>query len=201
MNDLLSSTDFDLESNRLDQLASQQAWGMDNQLHVRFSKHAELNSFETKKQGRKIFVEHVYITILAPANRLNEIHCRATDEHRARFSKQFRAFLDNAEVLQVGTPLGELPSISASQVLELKHLKMDTVEQLAGMADTVAQLLGTGGIELKRRAQTYLDSRQNSEVQADRIRTLEEQLALLMAERAVAIKAESEIRVIEHTEK
>ena len=198
MNDLLSASDFDFESNRLGALASQQAWGMDNQLHVRFTKHAELNSFETQKQSRKIFVEHVYITILAPANRLNEIHRRANEEDRARFARQFRAFLDNSEVLQVGTPLSELPLIAASQVLELKHLKMETIEQLAGMADTVAQMLGTGGLDLKRRGQAYLDSRQNSIAQSDRIRSLEEQLKLLLEERAVTTKVKDEVRVIEH---
>lgn len=157
----LTYTDFDFELDRIGDMAKQQAHSLDAQLKVQFYKHAELNSFASRPveeggQGRKIFVEKVYVRILMPANRLNIVEREATAIDRQRFARQFHQFLAGEEQLSSGTPLSELPTISASQVLELKALKVDTVEQLANMPDNVIQLLGVGGAELKRRASTYL---------------------------------------------
>ncbi len=181
-------TDFDFEEDRLTELSKQQAHSMDSQLHVTFYKHAELNSFESRPtelggKGRKIFDEHVYIRILIPANRLNVIERRATLEDKQRFARQWAAYVIGAEQLASGTPLDQLPSISASQVLELKHLKVDTIEQLAGVPDTVAQLMGTGGSDLKRRAQLFLARADNGEALASKVNDLERQLRELLEER------------------
>lgn len=172
----ISSTDFDFEEERMQEMAKGQNQKLDSQLHVQFYKHAELNSFETQKQGRKIFAEHVYVRILMPANRLNVIERKATEEDRARFRRQFVAFVEKGETLQMGTPLEQLTTITPAQVLELKHLKVDTVEQLAGMADSTAQLLGTGGTELKQRAQRFLDRTGDSESLSAEVRSLRAQL-------------------------
>jgi hypothetical protein len=149
-------SDFDFELDRVNELAKQQAHSLDNQLHVQFFKHAELNSARTKAEGRKIFEEFVYIRILIPANRLNIIERRVTEDDKTRFARQYTAFLQGAEQLSSGTPLDQIPGLTAAQVLELRALKVDTVEQLAGMADSTAQLLGTGGPDLKRRASLFL---------------------------------------------
>lgn len=189
MSDNVSFTDFDFEADRMHEMAAGQGHKLDAQLHVQFYKHAELDSFQTQAQGRKIFNEHVYVRILMPANRLNVIERRATDEDRARFRKQFIAFVQGGEQLASGTPLSELPTISAAQVLELKALKVDTIEQLAGMADTTAQLLGTGGPELKARAVRYLDRAANAEELSSEVRELKAQLAELMAAQKAAAAA------------
>jgi hypothetical protein len=189
VSDNVTFTDFDFEADRMHEMAAGQGHKLDAQLHVQFYKHAELDSFQTQAQGRKIFNEHVYIRILAPANRLNVIERRATDEDRARFRNQFVAFVRGGEQLATGTPLTELPTISAAQVLELKALKVDTIEQLAGMADTTAQLLGTGGVELKARATRYLDRAANAEELSAEVRELKVQLAKLLATQKAAALA------------
>lgn len=196
MSELISSSDFDFEADRLNALSSQQAQSLDSQLYVQFYRHAELNSFQTREQGRKIFDECVYVRILIPANRLNIIERRATDEDKLRFSRQYGQFLDKGETLQVGTPLSELPGMSAAQVLEMRHLKVETVEQLAGIPDTTAQLLGIGGQELKQRAQKFLDRHANSEHLSEEVRELRSQLAVLMAERGAKVsEADTSVKV------
>lgn len=190
----MSSTDFDFEEDKMKQMADGKSQSLDAQLHVTFYKHAELNSFATKEQGRKIFDEHVYVRILMPANRLNVIERRATDDDRARFRPQFVAFVRTGEVLQLGTPIDQLPTISTSQALELKALKVDTVEQLAGMADTTVQLLGTGGQELKQRAIKYLTRAASNEELATQVSVLQQQLNQLLAERAEQAPAGAEIK-------
>lgn len=176
MADDISSTDFDFEVGRLDDLVSQQAWKLDHQLHVQFYKHAELDSFASEKAGRKIFVEKVYVRILTPANRLNVIEREATPDDRQRFRNKFVAFVERGEQLVNGSPLGELPTISQAQVMELRALKIDTIEQLAGLPDTTAQLLGTGGQELKQRAIRYLDQRGDNATLSEANRALGERV-------------------------
>jgi hypothetical protein len=184
MSDEMSATDFDFEANRLEQLSSQQTHGLDSQLHVQFYRHAELNSHKTREAGRKIFEECVYIRILSPANRLLIIERRVTDDDKLRFAKQYGRFLDQGESLQVGTPLSEFPGLSPAQVLEMRHLKVETVEQLAGIPDTTAQLLGTGGQDLKQRAIKFLDRSRSNEELSETVRELRTQLDRLLAERS-----------------
>lgn len=178
-----SITDFELEADRLGDLATQQTFRLDNQLHVQFYKHAELNSYRTREEGRKIFDEFVYVRIMAPANRLNVIERRASPEDIKRFAKQYAAFERGEEQLASGTPLSELTSLTSAQVAELKSLRVDTVEQLAKLSDNTAQVLGTGGPELKLRAQRFLARQTNADEQISRIAELEKQLAELLAER------------------
>lgn len=189
----LSFTDFEFEGDRMAEVAKGQLHKLDAALHVQFYKHAELNTFksgpiEKGGEGRKVFDEHVYIRILMPANRLNIVERRATEEDRARFRAQFLKFVQTGENLVSGTPLNQLPGISPSQVLELNALKVTTVEQLAMMPDSTMQLLGTGGQTQKQAAIKYLDrtanavelSAKNRELSAE-LQELRAQLDQLMA--------------------
>lgn len=181
MDDLLSASDFELEAERLLDLATAPARKLDTQLNVQFYKHAELNSAKSHAEGRKIFDEHVYVRIMAPANRLNVIERRATEDDKTRFARQYSAFLSGLEQLASGTPLSELPTLTAAQVLELRALKVQTVEQLATIPDSTVGILGVGGQELKQRAIRYLDSRADVTKLSDENRALREQLAAVMA--------------------
>ena len=189
--DAISFTDFELEEARAIEMATQPARKLDHQLNVQFYKHAELNAFESRKQNRKIFDDHIYIRIMAPANRLMMIERRASDEDKLRFSTQYSRFFKGQTQLSSGTPLSELHTITAAQVMELKALNVETIEQLAGIPDTTAQLMGVGGLEIKRRAQRFMDLSTDKTVQGEKIRSLETQLAELLAERAATQAAQA----------
>ena len=191
----MSFTDFEFEEEKLRELTKKGANALDHQLKVQFYKHAEQDAFRSKEEGRKVFNEYVYIRILMPANRLSEIERRATEEDKLRFPRQYAAFLAGAEQLSSGTPLKELPTISPVQVMELKALKVDTIEQLAGMPDHTAQVLGTGGLDLKKRAQVYLARFTANDVLATQVQELQAQLNALMAERAAQTTAAPEVKV------
>jgi hypothetical protein len=182
----ISFTDFELEEARAIELATQPSRKLDNQLNVQFYKHAELNAFKSREQNRKIFDDHTYIRIMAPANRLMMIERRATDDDKLRFPNQYNRFFKGQTQLSSGTPLSELHTITAAQVMELKALNVETIEQLAGIPDTTAQLMGMGGLEIKRRAQRFMDLSTDKTVQGEKIRNLEAQLAELLAERQAA---------------
>lgn len=187
--DTLATTDFDLERERLDDLATQNAWKLDNQLRVRFYKRAELNTARTQAEGRKIYDEHVYIEILTPANRLNVIDRRVTEEDRKRFAVQFRRFLETGEQLVSGTPLNELAGVTQGQIAEFKALKVDTIEQLANMPDTVVQLLGIDGPRMKQQAQRFLEQRTSNAALSEQLTALRAELETL---RAQSLKTDEE---------
>lgn len=175
----ISATDFIFEEQELHKLARNGARALDSQLHVQFYRHAELNSFRSTAEGRKIFEDHVYIRIMAPANRQNVIERRATDEDKERFPLHYTQFIQGQEQLAIGTPLAELYGLTPSQVLELKALKVETVEQLAGLPDTTVQLLGIGGQELKRRAAAWLARASGTDALAAQNVQLQKELAEL----------------------
>lgn len=188
----ISVTDFIFEEQELHKLARNGARALDNQLHVQFYKHAELNSFRSQAEGRKIFEDHVYIRIIAPANRQSVIERRATDEDKERFPIHYSRFLQGQEQLAIGTPLAELYGLTPSQVLELKALKVETVEQLANLPDTTVQLLGIGGQELKRRASAWLARASGTDALAAQNVQLQAEVAelkKLIQERLLAEKA------------
>lgn len=190
-NSAISFTDFELEESRAIELATLPSRKQDNQLNVQFYKHAELNAAESRKQGRKIFDDYVYVRIIAPADRLKVIERRASEEDKQRFAPQYRKFFQGQAQLSSGTPLSELSTITPSQVLELQALHVETVEQLAGMPDTTAQLMGMGGLELKRRAQKFLDLAADKTTQGEQIRELQAKLDALLKERQVQAEAEA----------
>ncbi len=177
----LTSTDFEFEMGELTRLANQDAYKLDDQLHVQFYRHAEQNAFRSREEGRKIFEEKVYIRIMSPADRLSVVERAASDQDKLRFSRQYEAFMAGLEQLSVGTPVSEMGGISPAQVLELRALKVDTVEQLAGMPDTTVQLLGIGGQELKRRASSFLARTQGADALAAQNVDLQKQVSELQA--------------------
>lgn len=177
-------SDFDFEMERVRDLAMEPAHKLDHTLHVRFYKHAELNSFKSQKAGRKMFEDKVYVRIQSPANRLNIIERAASDEDKLRFARQYQLFLQGAEQMTQGTPVGELPGITPARALELKALKVETVEQLADLADNTVNLLGTGGQQIKQQARRYLDRLANSEALSDQVRAQDAKITELMRQLA-----------------
>jgi uncharacterized protein YigA (DUF484 family) len=97
--------------------------------------------------------------------------------------------MEKGETLQFGTPLDQLPTITASQVLELRALKIETVEQLSNMPDNTVQLLGTGGQELKQRAIRFLDRAASNEQLSEQVRALQRELVELRQKSDLAAAA------------
>ena len=146
--------------------------GEDRELYVEFSTEPVYQGAESIKSGRPIYKETPFITILFPGDKTKKIHrpVNMTPEESApnapdpeRFPKQWAAYRANASQIPDGTPLEQWPPVNRSQVLELKHMSVHTVEQLAGMSDVGVQSLGPGGLELRRLAQSWLKQAQGGE--------------------------------------
>ena len=128
----------------------------DDLLAVKFSWHAKKNQTESDKQGRPIFKDVAYVTIMSPGNKDSIVKRPATEMDIARFAKHYKLFMDREDQSKIeGVPLSEWPCMTRSMVEELKYYNIQTVEQLAGVSDSNAQ--GIMGIAaLKQKAADYL---------------------------------------------
>jgi uncharacterized coiled-coil protein SlyX len=106
------------------------------------------------------------------------------------FYEHYKAFKEGLARAQSGTPVEELPFLTAAKRAELKALNIHTAEALAQLEGTPLTRLGMGGREMKNQAQAYLDrakegamdaklAAQNARLQ-DEIEKMREQLANVM---------------------
>lgn len=128
----------------------------DRKLFVVFHKGFVMNEAKSLEAGRPVHDDVDMITIRVPGQRDSVVH-RVNYTHQQRFPRQWAAFKLNTEQIGTGTRLSEVPWLTPAQIADLKASNIQTVEQLAEMADANAHVfMGFHG--LKQRAQAYLDA-------------------------------------------
>ena len=92
------------------------------------------------------------------------------------FREKFAAYKAGQAEPEMGLSLRQWPSLSKAQAENLIAAGVRTVEDVAAMNEPTLQRVGMGARELKRKAQAYLDSRNDNKA-AEKITALEAQLA------------------------
>lgn len=123
--------------------------------HVRFFMHPEKQEHESAEAGRPIFKDVEYLEILSGGSTNNIVIRAVLDMDRQRFRDQYKRFKETGEDTPDGTPLREIPWMEASFVMELAHMRVRTVEQLADINDQACTQM-PGLFDLKRKAQLWL---------------------------------------------
>lgn len=131
----------------------------DKRLFIQFFMQAVKNEFESDKQGRAIFNDVAMIRIITPGSRDVMVN-KASAVYQRRFSRQWEQFLKQQEQQVDGTPIEQVPFLTVSQVAELKYLNCLTLEQLAGMSDTVGSRI-MGFNKMHQQAQDFLAAAKN----------------------------------------
>lgn len=127
----------------------------DDRLMVRFYLRPVKDDTASIKEGRPIFVESEYIEIVVPGDKDNTINRPLRDEDKTRFRKVYETWKATGQQSVTGTPLEAWPSITRSQVEELRFFSITTVEALANLADIhTAKFMGL--VELKKKAAAFL---------------------------------------------
>lgn len=126
-------------------------------LIVQFRKQAVQNNYQTHLQGKPVFEDHDFIKILIPADRNLIIDTKVTAEHKEKFSEEWENYQKTGMVAQTGYPLDEWTSVTRSQVELLKYSNIFTVEQLASLSDAGVQSLGMGALDLRAKAQSFME--------------------------------------------
>jgi hypothetical protein len=196
---MLAEATMELTGMAMDQ--NQNQFKGDENLRVQFSLFPQISQDKSTKEGRPIYDDVPYVTIIVPGQQ-DIVHRKAWSQDFQRFPKQWAAFQNAQNQDEAsGTPLRVLPWMAASQVKELEFFNVKTVEQLANLADNVTARF-MGGQGLKQRAKDFLEAaakgapllqmRAELEKRDSQIEVMQRQLAELLkrAEAAEAAAAE-----------
>ena len=124
---------------------------------AQFYYHPLLNGAKSLEAGREVFVDTPYVLILVKGQSKTEVRRKALDEDKVRFSQAWKAFQEGKETAITGTPLENMHGLMPSQIQELKSMYIRTVEDLAGMSDLATQKYGHGGVDLRKKAQAFIE--------------------------------------------
>lgn len=131
------------------------------------------NEAKSKEAGRPIFDEMEVVEVRLAGNNLvrpvfpaHDVWTKRQNEYgdwqdvtyAERWSEQYKKFKEGRTQTVSGTPLDELPFLTAAKRSELKALSIYTAEALAELDGNQLKTLGQGGRELKTQAQAYLDN-------------------------------------------
>lgn len=119
--------------------------GADSRLQVRFYKKSVQQEQESIDAGRPIYKDFDFVQICVAGDTLTEIDTYALHNHKQRFPVQWANYMNRQganDVEVVGTPLSEWPLVSKSQAEELRAIKFQTVESIAGASDQQLQRMG-----------------------------------------------------------
>ena len=108
------------------------------------------------REGRPIFREIERVEIFMPGNPYTIPVHNVTDEHRNRWPREYELFRQGMEQTAFGTPIAEWPILNRAQVMELKSIQLQTVEEVAELSDHACQR-AMGLTQLRAKARAYLD--------------------------------------------
>jgi hypothetical protein len=150
---MIQEATYDLTSQAFDR----QPEKGDENLRVKFSNFPHFNQEKTNNEGRPIYDQRCYITIMVPGQQ-DIVHRVAWRRDYERFPKQYQAFLNEKDQDEAsGTPLSALTWLHANQLKELEYFNVKTVEQLANVADsTTGKFMALQS--LKQRAKDFLEA-------------------------------------------
>lgn len=130
----------------------------DDRLWVKFERCSHLNDAESREQKRPIFEMRDYIRIVVPGDQTTTVHRPIRESDKIRFPRQWEAYKAGKEAQVTGFPLTEWGQMTRAQCDELAYFKIQTVEQLAGLADNLLQRF-PGLSTLRDQAKLYLEER------------------------------------------
>jgi hypothetical protein len=151
----------------------------DDMLAVLFFIKPLQNDSKSKEEGRPIFEDAEWISIMAPGSR-NKVMRPIRHKDKERFPRHYAAFKNRTEQDFIeGTPLAEWTGVTRSQVEELKFWNISTVEQLANTADSATGAF-RGFVTLKQNAIKYLEASKGNAM-AEKFAALEAKYEALLA--------------------
>src|SRR5262245_22946083 len=140
-----------------------EAHDADRSLVVRFHNGTKLDREASEKEGRPIYKEREYITILVPGDKLNAVNRPSMPSDRQRFPRQYAAWRNSKGESVVGTPLIGWPQVTEAQRNALEYFHIHTIEQLATVADGFASNM-MGVQALKQAAQKFIAQSKDSAI-------------------------------------
>ena len=148
----------------------------DSLLHVEFFWKEPVSKWQSELQGKEVRGKRTpYVRIMRPGDNTSIHETAVRDDHKARWPQKWLAWqireglLEGASGEVPGWKIEEWPVLKGkdTQIHELRHLRFQTVEQLAGASDAQIQRLGLGGIGLREQARVALKERNRADYKAE----------------------------------
>lgn len=145
--------------------------GSDAGLYVEFRLDAMQDHAKSQEEGRPIFIDMPFITIMFPGDKTKKIDRPVkmkddvdgpSDPHR--FPRQWEQFRAQEEQSSEGLPIQQWSILTKGQALELKAMSIHTVEQMAELPDTALTWLGARA--LRDQAQNWISKAGSHKVEA-----------------------------------
>lgn len=127
----------------------------DDKTFAQFYMRPTQDKAATLEAGRPIYVDKPYVRIMVPGDKDNIVDRPMRMQDKRRWPRQWQAFEIGMEQVASGTPLSEWAGIARSQVEELRHFNIRTVEDLCNVPDSIAQKF-MGINKLKGKAKDYV---------------------------------------------
>lgn len=179
----------------------------DSQVNVVFKLHPTLDEIKSKAEGRAVYKEIELCEISFAANKQTvggfpaheafgwtvdeQTGMRTPETYAMKYNDQYLKFKNGEGQGANGVSIDKAPFLSPAKRLELKALKIYTVEALAGLDGNNLKMLGMGGRDLKNKATLYLDEQAGGadvaritealSAKDDLIAEMQAQIAALMA--------------------
>lgn len=139
-------------------------FGDDSKIYAVFSEKAFLNEFKTKNNGGiNVYEPKLMVTLYFVGDKSKVVFQEAKEPDKKRFHEAWAAYKDGMEQIPTGTQLKLVNWVTETQLLNLMANHVHTVEQLADLSDISVQNIGLGGMELRKKAQTALESQRSAE--------------------------------------
>ncbi len=133
----------------------------DQALAVKFFTMPVKDEEKSAAEGRPIYKDTVMVEIRVRGDRNNVVHKPADDLLKRRFRDAWRYYEQGIELVADGTPLGEWPSMTRSQVEEMKFFGFFTVEHIANCREDLLVKF-PGLTSLKQKARAFLELAQGN---------------------------------------
>lgn len=117
------------------------------------------NEAKSAAMGQPVFEEREMVEILIPGDRLTVVSRIVGEEQRRRWPEHYKAFKAGLEAPLDGTPVEQLPGITAARVEELRFAHVRSIETLANLTDAqLAKAVSMGGQTLREQAKRWLEA-------------------------------------------
>lgn len=123
------------------------------------------NKFKSREEKRPVYEGHVYVKIITAGQNKSTVDRKKKDEDEKKYPTAWQRYLDNNTAATDGVPIDEWQGVSRTQAAELKHMNVYTVEHLASVTDANLVNLGPGAMDLRARAQDFLASQTEKDVE------------------------------------
>ena len=109
---------------------------------------------------------------MRPGDNTSIIETAVRDDHKARWPHKWLAWQMKEGLIEgdqniPGWKIEDWPVLKPDQIHELKYLRFNTVEQIAGASDAQIQRLGMAGIGLRLQAQQTLKDKARESIKAE----------------------------------